>query len=275
MMTTLDEAYISYFKPNLTEHAEWLGKYGDAGRLARWKLLLKHQPEPAICEALVRAFLLVQVDDLSPNEDLGTGGPDYLCVRAGTRFYVETTCLLTEAVTETTKLEPTSGPTSDFQHYNRLTEKFKSVCVDKSRQCANLDAPCLLAICTLHPPASALCFSELDAQLVLTSSTMITARFDSEQGEAIGPLYQSTDLGHSSFIKPSDAPDVAYVAARRSVSGMLLCGFGAGLRKVHGVLHPDAVRPFDPESLPQVPFSRVRLEGRQLIVDVVNAKCVN
>jgi len=71
---------------------------------------------------------------------------DYLCIRNGQYFYVETTCVTMKVATKKT------GLTDMLQHkaccYRLLTKKiFAEVC-NKTPQCSNLGAPCLIAICT-------------------------------------------------------------------------------------------------------------------------------
>jgi hypothetical protein len=250
-------SFLDGFATELSAHRDWLRANGETERLPQWERRLRDQPEAAICEALVRHYLAGRVDEILPAEDLSTGGPDFLCTTRGERFYVESTCMITKAVTAATELSPHAGGPASF--YRPLTAKFRDECRAKSAQCSvRKDGPCILAISTLHFAASALCFDEMKTGFVLTSEPLITGNFDEQAGEVVGPLYQSTDWKMSAFLRKCKANPLFLEEASRSVSAMLLCGFGCIPAKINGVLHPNPVRPFKPELLPGVRFLRLR-----------------
>jgi hypothetical protein len=244
------------YRDILADHRKWLAGFPKYG--AHWERRLREQPEPAIMEACVRSYLAGQVDSVEPAEDLASGGPDFRC-RSGPRaFYIESTCLTIDAVTKATKLSPSA--TGRAANYGTLTDLVKGAVVDKAKQIGSRkDAPGLLAIGTLHSQAGALCIKKHHIEAILTSTPFIACNFDSAAGEAVGDPYQAINLHNSAFIKPPLAISVdAFEHARRSISGVLICGFGSTPPQVLGALHPGACRPFDSNLLPQTRFCRLK-----------------
>jgi hypothetical protein len=241
-------------------HRRWYDRFSAYDRLARWEGLLREQPEAAVCEAMVREELEQHVDVVFPREDVSTGGPDFQCFQkqsAGQQhFYVEATCLTSDSVTRATHLDPHQrGPA----YHHLLTERFRDECRGKSKQLSGLDAPALLAIATLHGRAGSACFNEAAAKFILTSETRITQNFDPATGAGVGEIYLSTNMRKSAFQRPVKEMPWVLEDASRSVSGILLCPFGgSGPYSIVGVVHPNAVRPFDPEWLPRVAMFSVR-----------------
>jgi len=240
------------YTAEIENHRKWLASFGN-NRLTNWKQLLAADPEAAVVEACTREFLQEHVAEVKPAEDPTSGGPDFCCAQAGRHFYVEATCMKEAAVTQATGLPPLPEGAFDF---GTLTPKVLDECRNKAPQCSRLDAPCLLAIGTVHPAASVICFNRDFVPEVLTGDTMITMRFDAKRGQAVGKPYQTTDLHNASFLRPLTRSDdgLDHLVVRRSISGLLLCGFGCNPYNVNGVLHPKSVRPFDRALLPDVPF---------------------
>ena len=94
----------------------------------------------------------------------------------------------------------------------------------------------------------------------MSSPPKITSKWNPQTGESEGDLYQSTDLSGSVFLSPRPVPGpdgepIAH-AKYQPISGFLLGGFGLNPSdvRVFGALNPEAIRPFDPELLPDVPF---------------------
>ena len=142
-MATLSEMYSDV----LIDYRKWLTVFPEQS--ARWKRRFKDQPQPAIVEACVRSYLAAQVDSVEPAEDLVSGGPDFRCRKGCRTFYVESTCLTIDAVTNATKLSPTA--TGRAANYGTMTDLVKRECVNKAAQLSSRkDAPGLLAIGTLH-----------------------------------------------------------------------------------------------------------------------------
>jgi hypothetical protein len=235
-------------------HRGWLIHF-DSAHGRRWEQLLASNEGAGLCEACVRELLQQHEVEVSPSEDPATGGPDFGCSAGGHRFYVEATCLTMDVVTKRTGLNARFVENAGPRCYDDLTALVQRETVKKTPQCSNLDAPCLLAVGTFHYEGSGLCRDEMHVQHVLTSKTGISMAFDTERGEAVGDMISSTDGRLSSVVRPG-ATEVE--AARRPISGILLCGFGCEFSgegwPVRGALHPDAARPFPRELLPDIRF---------------------
>jgi hypothetical protein len=202
------------------------------------------------------------VDSVEPAEDLASGGPDFRCRKGCQTFYVESTCFTVDSVTNATKLSPSAS--GQATNYGALTDLVKGAVVDKAQQIASRkDAPGLLAIGTLHFQAGALCIKKHHIEAILTSSPVIACDFDPVAGEAVGDPYQAVNLRDSAFIKPALTPtvDIEFEHARRSISGVVICGFGSIPPQVLGALHPNACRPFDPNLLTKTCFCRLKVRA--------------
>jgi len=242
------------YSRTIADHRCWLRSF-DAGYEAKWERLLKNNPEGAICEAAIRELLESQHVSIEPNDDLSHGGPDYRCTRDRDSFYVEVTCISRDAASEATGLRdhPWGGP----PEHEMMTGKIRYEVSNKTRQCANLDGPCLVAICCLHSQAGGdACFDDCAAEEVLCGSFSSTRDYDPQTRSPVGETYEVTDLRDSTFIRPSKASGEPQYA-RDSVSGLLLCGFGSRPWVVRGVLHSCPAREFDRNLLPHIRFARL------------------
>src|SRR5262249_35043072 len=159
-------------------------------------------------------------------------------------FYVEATVIPIETATRITGLEHEERFTSKF--YGLLTEPVFAKAWEKSRQCAAMKAPTLLAVGTFHEGGSIHGFNRMCANELLTGGGSIRWNIDTRTGEGVGEAWHGTDLEFASFLKPGD---FRIQHARPSISGILLCGFGHSPPLVSGVLHPNADYPFRPEML--------------------------
>lgn len=246
-----------YYQEEIDSHREWLRSFG-AERLRKWEQLLSAQEEPAIVEACTRHFLGPHVDRIEPAEDRAQGGPDFRCFRGGSSYYVEVTCITRCVLTAKTELP--DDLKSGARFYGLLAQQVLQECKNKAPQCSALDAPCLLAIGTLHCRGRTVLFPKLRVEEILTSETKIRMRFDYGRGETIGGPIQTTDLQNAAFCRKGRNPDREIELARQSISGLLLCAFGLPpVTEVRGVLHPCPKRPFDRRLLPDVEFCK--LEG--------------
>lgn len=250
----MQDSLIKIYAELISENRKWLGAF-EKERSERWENLLAQNPEAAICEAATRRFLNDQNISVEPYEDLSTGGPDYLCIRNEQCFYVETTCVTKKVATKE------SGLTDMPQHkaccYGLLTKKiFAEVC-NKTPQCSNLGAPCLITICTLHFQAGCLCFDKHAAEDLLTGTSFITAPIDTRTGEMMREPYEATDLESAVFIRPIKVSAEQTEFARSPISALLLCPFGTSPSKIIGVLHPNPNHMFDRNLLPAIEFGRL------------------
>jgi len=239
----------------IRRHRAWLTAYGRARR-ERWEGMLESQPEAALVEGGVCGFLQKSVGSVEPNEDPDSGGPDFACMQGGERFYVEATCVTIEAGTRATGVD--AGQCGGG--FGRaITGVIRNEVSNKAKQCAGVtDAPCLLAIGTLHSEVGRLFRDELQVPSVLTSDTKITCAFDPTTGEAVGESRLSTDLSRSAFIKKSNSHGELVAPVRRTISGIVLVDLYWKSLNVLGVLHVDAARPFNRQLLPNVKFYRLR-----------------
>ena len=243
---------LTFYERELGNHRAWLGAAGPR-RVERWELLLRNDWEAAIVEALAREFLQSEVPGTRPFDDPESGGPDLVCHHPEGHFYVEVTCLRESTVTSQTGLLPYGG---EGGFYFTLTLSILRKCINKARQCGKLDAPCLLLIGTLHREGAEVCFNRFHVEDVLLGEGMITAPFDPEVGET-GDIRETRNVEKAAFIKGDAGKGNLFGPARRSISGLLLCGFSRRKPDVLGVLHPCPARAFDPSLLPNVTFGRV------------------
>ncbi|MBL7189963.1 MAG: hypothetical protein ISS70_26850 [Phycisphaerae bacterium] len=248
---------LKQYANEIRSHRKWLQSF-DEGYVTKWEKLLKADPEAAICEAATRELLERHDVTVRPNEDLSVGGPDYLCTRGRKHFYLEVTCISKDAATRVTKLPDKcpSGPES----YTYMTNKILRKLSNKASQCAGMDGPTLVALCTLHSQAGDLCFDDLAAEELLIGITYITHDLDNETHEPVGNTYDITRLEGSAFIRPVKASPNWIEHVRNPVSAILLCGFGSFPPSVMACLHPSPNYPFDQTLLPQIKFCRL-VEG--------------
>jgi hypothetical protein len=253
------------YRHSLTKFAEWAEKENlPLGR--RWSDRLNSNDnahiESAVSEAVAWDYLACHGVEISWHEDISTGGPDYCCTKDNTKFYVEITNLSTDAVIRATQLNPSpnSGPFLSPQErcsgattFNNLTARIKQEISSKAGQCSRLQFPALVFVTLFHWQASVVCVDRHHIVQLLHSKPGLSGKFNPETGALEGELYPTTDMALSSFTKKYTTEP-----ARRNISGILVGGFGLTPpdARVFGVLHPDPVRPFNPELLPHIPFCR-------------------
>ena len=190
--------------------------------------------------------------------------PDFLCEKGGERFYVEVTCLHIDRVSEATSLSHFASPGA--QNYANLNRAIFQEVIGKTRQCAALDAPALVAVGTFHYQASALCFQKKHIEMLLTGDSMISWLINTQTGKSVGDLFLSTKLRSATFLKPGGRHGPQ--AARLPVSGLLLGGFGCDPVHVYGLLHPDPKRPFDRRLLDRIEFCELLRDDAQAALSV-------
>lgn len=252
-MDNLSESYLDV----ISDHRRWLKVFGEQ-RLQRWEALLGHNSEAAICEAYVRMLLAEYVETVEPNENLVDGGPDFFCNQNNSNhFYVEVTSMSISTVTRITGLDHPLPRDSGSQYFGLLTRKILGEICNKASQCSDMNAPCVLAIGTLHTHAGHICMDKRAAEQLLTGTSFITAPFDSETGEITRDLYNATDLRDSSFVRANRSSPSTIQDARRTVSALLLCSLGTKPPRMIGVLHPNPIHTFNRALLQRVQFARL------------------
>jgi len=239
------------------EHRRWFSDF-DRQYLRNWEKVYGENPEAAMAEAATRRFLEDSGATVRPNEELhGKGSrPDFHCTRKNEEFLVEVTCISVSKVTEETGLP---HPYQDWAgHYSSLNNVFWNKCRDKAEQCGDAQHPVLVAVCTFHEYASDKCVQPHHVEMLLTGETKPTVPIIDKQNWEAGPPYLQSELFSAAFLRPNTSTGIA--AARSSISGMLLCGFGYNDPIVLGILHPKPARPFNPGVLPSVPFCSVKID---------------
>jgi hypothetical protein len=251
------------YERQIQSHRQFLSGF-EGQRLKRWEELLSHAPEAAIVDACTRMLLDEHTQRVEPFEHLSDGGPDYICYQGNKHFYVEATCLQRATVTENTGLDPSPRGAQDF---GLLTNWIFQKANAKAKQCSGLDGACLLAIGTLHSQASAICFDRFHAEECLTGIPKIEADIDTRTGGMVGEPRNVTNLEKAVPIRPDQSGQRLFEEARKSLSGLLLCGFGCRPSVITGLLHPNPARPFDVDLLPNIAFGSLRESGGRLHVD--------
>lgn len=238
---------------------KWIGRF-DIRHARAWAKRYQADPEAATCEAMYWGVLTDCGVSVEPNADLDNRqkAPDFACHKDGNKFYVEVTCIRIDTATDKTSLKHI--PTGGAQNYGPLNRVIYDEVKNKTTQCANLDAPCLLAVGTFHFQASALCFQKPHVESLLTGETSIACDINLQTGHAVGDPYESTNLKSAAFVKPSNLLGVE--PARQPISALLLAGFGVSPPGVLGVIHPNPVREFDHRILDRIPFCGLFMDLR-------------
>jgi len=261
-MTADPEKYlrIKFFYQLIGGHREWLMSFNKVYLDAWDKLFTKDNSEAALCEAGTRQLLQELSVSVEPYP-LGCSdrNPDFKCQKDGKLFYVDATCVMKDTATRRTKLDDVPN-NQKGTFYSLLTEAYFKKAGKKVSQFENLNAPCMVAIGTLHFLAGVLCFDEKSAEEILTGKSGISSQINTRTGKAIGKPYQSTSLEAALFLKARkiicDEPLIQPVW--QTISAVLLCPFGTDSVKCLGVLHPKPYYEFDRGLLPDIEFCRLK-----------------
>ncbi len=248
---------LQTYSSHLNSHKEWLAPFGEL-YVKKWEDLLKNNAEAAICEALTEIFLLGKGIEVIPN-DIGNGGPDFLCRKNDKQFYVEVTCIPIEVATRKTK---SNHSLEGGGWHDLLTKKICYELRQKTPQCSGLQYPCVVAIGTLHCRASWSFFGKKEATFILTGTPKMT--WDRE----MWPPEQTTQLEDSAFVRCSKNEKGKMEYARNPISTVLLCPFGQDNPRVIGLLHPNPNHIFSPSFLPNVPFGSLTNEHTEGLFSV-------
>ena len=79
-------------------------------------------------------------------------------------------------------------------------------------------------------------FNRVFATWLLTGETMLAWDIDYAVGTTSGDAYEYTRLNSAAFLRPDGSDEIEL--ARRSISGVLLCGLGSETPRLIGVLNP-------------------------------------
>ena len=230
------------FRPDprvLDKFIRWIEQF-DQRHARMWARLYKADPEAAMCEAMYWGVLTDCGVEVKPNADLDTrqAAPDFVCQKDDHKFYVEVTCIRIDTATEHSSLDDL--PTDGAGWYRPLNDAIFKEVVSKTRQCAKLDAACVLAVGTFHYQASVSCVRKTFVEWLLTGETSLAWHFDPRRGRAVGEPFETTRLKSATFVRPSNL--VGVEPARQSISALLVAGFGCKPPNILGAIHPHPVR---------------------------------
>ena len=244
-------------KSVLHKFIAWIEGF-DPRHARMWRQRYKANPESAACEAMYWWVLSDCGVDVEPNADLDASqpAPDFLCRKDNQKFYVEVTCIRIDTATRHTSLEHT--PTDSAVHYRPLNDAICKKVESKTRQCADLDAACVLAVGTFHHHASVSCIKRPFMEWLLTGKTSLAWQFDPRRGHAVGESFDTTRFESAAFAHQDSL--VGDDPARRPISALLIGGFCVGSPIILGAVHPDPARKFDPVLLNRIPFCNQKVD---------------
>jgi hypothetical protein len=217
------------------------------------QFLKRESNDPKAAQAEAAVFSWLRAEKLKPYlfEDAGTGGPDFCCSPPGTNcFLVEATSLDSDMVSERSGLRAEiTGPGGSA--FALITEKLKAKAQSKAAQLAGHGMPTVLAITSDHAFASTL-MDKLAAEYLMTSAPQINVPIGG------GPSHMSTNLKDPVFQRYTgllDASEVPIIKpALQSIGAILLIALHHHEMRIVGLLNQKAANPFNPQSLPMIPF---------------------
>ncbi len=237
----------------MDEHVEWLRAIDDA-RACNFQRMRKSNREGAAAEALVAGHLRAWVEKVEPFEEPGRGGPDFCCTQDGQRFYVEVTALATDAVQKSSWIP--DDPKWEGGSVGSISRIVRSSLSDKADQCANRDAPVLVALAIHHSWVSMDVRRLVRDVLISDESYMLAISPDHPMPTESGQFV--TRLSHAIFMATEQS---GVTPKRQSISGVLLFGLGIHPPRVVGLLNGSACRLFNVGLLPMIEF------GEAVIID--------
>ena len=212
--------------------------------------LLKESVESAKAEATIFSLMRSQFSQVKIAEDISSGGPDYHCVSDDAEFIVEVTSLQTKAIAIQSGWANTLSDSGTVGSFAIITHMLRTKVSTKAAQVSDYPMPRVLVITCEHIGADFL-IGPHGAETLLTSDTKIAVPINESQGET----YLATNLKDSVFFKFKDGK---IESCRRSISAILLVSMLEDKSSIVGVLHPDPKYAFALDTLPTVPFLRLK-----------------
>lgn len=215
----------------------------------KFQNLSRSDPEAAKAEAAIFALLKKLRLNPEPNDNPGTGGPDFIC-RPEDRepFVVEVTSLSEDTVAKQSNLPKDIEDQWAGRIYpENLMKALRTKISNKAGRMSNHNFARVLVVTTTHQ-MSELVLDRQGAEDLLTS----TGGFQRSKSGA--PVTRTTDLKDSIFIREEDGQ---IAACRKSISAILLVCISYTKCHVFGILHPEPAQPFDISTLAEVPFVRI------------------
>jgi len=215
---------------------------------------LNNDPESARAEAVVFSLLRQYVTvDVTIAEDIITGGADFMCSKAETKFIIEVTSLKSEAVAEQSGLPnkaPEDGSTSSFR---LITHMLRTKASEKAAQLAKYEMPRVLAITCEHL-ASDVLLGPYGAEAFMSSDTKIAIPIQIKE-TIEEEIHLTTDLKNSVFFRFSNG---IVEPCRQSISAILLISILADSSLAVGILHPAPQYMFSSALLPNMIYNAFR-----------------
>lgn len=232
---------------------------GQPDNAKRFDGLRVAERDAAIAEAVV--FATLQGLNVNPqiNDDVTTGGADFLCCAsrspllarsAQDQFIVEATCLNPDAVTSRSKIPNAIPEEISGGAFGLVTQNIYNKAKDKATQLGGYPMPRILAIASAHQGVAVL-FNSATAKYALVSDPYWKQEIGCNKIDDT----QYTALETSVFIKPG--PDGTIVPCRQSISAILLIAVYGDKSQVWGILHPQPAYPLNINFLPNLPFVRI------------------
>ena len=241
----------------------------------RFERARKSELEAAIAEAVTFHLLTYMGVHPEINEQVGTGGADFICCASRTpfskrlpqnQFVVEATSFDQDAVSTRSRIPKVIPAGISGGAIGLLTQNICNKATKKNKQLKGYAMPRVLAIVSSHP-GSAVLFNSATAKWALVSEEHFIHRI----GSPVADPTNYTDLKNSVFIKLG--PDgQSIVPCRKEISAILLIRVDGVASEVFGIVHPEPEYPLNLEFLPNLPFVRIAqwpvLDGR-IVVDWV------
>lgn len=228
------------------------------GHLKRFKDRLSADPKSAEAEAVVFSWLRAEKQQPEIFEDNSKGGPDFRCSPTPqSGFLTEVTSL--DSVSLSTKSGlPLKISGAGGGAYALISQKLRTTVQSKAAQLGGQSLPGVLAITSAYD-FSGLLMNQMAAQNLLTGDPYFSAPLGG--GTPANPAHWETSLRNAIFCRAGlldAAGNQTFTSCCQSVSAVLLVSIYPHELHALGVLHPDAVRPFDPQLMPGIPFVRFR-----------------
>lgn len=210
--------------------------------------------EGVVAEALVWHWLKSHTDTVEPGCTRGSRA-DFYCKHNDFEFFIEVTNISIKSATSATGLEhvPNHVGHAVSTWYGPINHVVKAEVSNKTPQLAELSAPGVVMVTTLHYQAGSLCFDKSFTEWYLHSPVVFAGRLDPARGEVIGGFQQVADFKDALFTKTRSLDP-----ARDCISAVLTMGLGGQGFKARGVLNPKALRLLEPCALPHVPLCRFK-----------------
>lgn len=247
---TLEQFDVDFETELVADHRAWLNRQTHRTAARNWENAYKveKQRQTALHEAVVRRFLQQQGFKVTPNESPNGKykAPDFLCEGPnGERFYVEATCISNDKVAEFSTIpDGHEGVT----YFALLTRRLSCVPRNKEEQCANLDAPVLVAVGTFHSHALTL-FGKSKLDQCLTGRQFVTWGF--KDGKPVGKPHTATS--HEGSVWFSNAGELECAP----ISALLFFRSAYDPPCCHGILNPKPNHAFNSAWFPNVAFGSV------------------